>query len=409
MSQKYDEMLGLAESFDRAAAELRARAGLGQEVLADPEVSDSAELSPKTWRAVEEDLSAASGRHGLLGRAIELDADALVVRATVLTYRWIDELAAAATETMGAIAGRAIGYLAPEVSLGGALVAAGLIETDALDREGVAAYLEELAAESPELMEHITSGGGLVESLRLRALLTRGMPSDPVLAAEGGLRAVGAPVFADSFGDALRDVAGQGPAVVSSCVAPAARPRGLAGLMETLASVTTSIAVHEASPGRYIAYLPGPSVAANGHLRLVSGDLSSYADEALAAISAAVEPGSRVMLVGSASGGATAASLAARPHENFDVEHVVTAGSPSAHVPRIPPTTRVLALEDRDDPVAVLGSLVNAGEPHRLTVVFDAASSDEARYVAGARAADAAAAPEVVGHLGHLRELGYLT
>lgn len=408
MSQKYDEMLALAASFDRASAELRARAGLGREILTDPEVAESAELSAKTWRPVDDDLRAATGRHGLLGRSIELDADALVVRATVLTYRWIDELAAAATETLGAIAGRAIGYLAPEVSLGGALVAAGLIETDALDREGVAAYLEELAAESPELMEHITSGGGLIESLRLRALLTRGMPADPTLAAEGGLRAAGASGFGPSFGEALRDVAGESPAVVSSSVAPGARPRGLTGLMETLASVTTSVAVQEASPGRYIAYLPGPSVATNGHLRLVSGDLSSYADEAVAAISAAVTPGARVMLVGSASGGATAATLATRPHDTFAVEQVVTAGSPAAHVPRIPSTTRVLALEDRDDPVAVLGSLVNAADAHRLTLVFDAAASEESRYVAGGRAADAACEPEVVGHIGQLRELGYL-
>ena len=187
-----------------------------------------------------------------------------------------------------------------------------------------------------------------------------------------------------------------------------ARPPGLAGLMETLASVTASVAVQPAAPGRYIAFLPGPSVAASGHLRLVTGDLSSYAEEAVAAISAAVEPRSRVMLVGSASGGATAASLATRSHEGFDVEHVVTAGSPSAHVPRIPSTTRVLALEDRDDPVAVLGSLVNAGEPHRLTVVFDASASPEPRCIAGGRAADAAEQPEVVGRIGELRELGYL-
>ena len=67
----------------------------------------------------------------------------------------------------------------------------------------------------------------------------------------------------------------------------------------------------------------------------------------------------------------------------------------------------MLALEDRADPVALLGSLVSAGDDNRTTVIFDAAgSSSESVYVAGARAADAS--PEVEGELARLRELGYL-
>ena len=91
----------------------------------------------------------------------------------------------------------------------------------------------------------------------------------------------------------------------------------------------------------------------------------------------------------------------------FVVDQVVTAGAPAAHVPRLPGTTRMLALEDRADPVALLGSLVTADDPSRTTVVFDAAgSSRESVYVAGARAADAS--PEVAAELDRLRELGYL-
>ena len=70
---------------------------LGAEVLADDDVADSAELSPATYAQAEDDIRAATtGKHGLLARSVELDADALVVRATVLTYRWIDELQDAA-------------------------------------------------------------------------------------------------------------------------------------------------------------------------------------------------------------------------------------------------------------------------------------------------------------------------
>lgn len=417
--ETYEDMLRLADGFDAVGEQLRGWARVAQDVLRDPDVTDSAELSPRTYDATTESLeSAALGRGGLLGRSLEMDADALAVRATVLTYRWIDELQTAAYRSLGQVAGRAIGFLAPEVELGGSLVTAGVIETDALDRDGVAAYLGELAAANPELMEHITSGGGpLLDSLQLRALLTAGMPSGEALplAAAGGLRAVGVAPFPVDAGAAIRDAAADlvddlPPEPASPPAGADAMPAGIADLISTLTQVTTSVSVRPSGPGRYIAYLPGPHVAASagaGRLRLVSGDLTSYAADAARVITETVEPGARVMLVGAAAGGATAAALAASPHETFAVDQVVTIGSPTAHVPRVPESTRVLALEDRNDPVALLGSLVSAGSPHRLTVVYDATPGED-RYVAGGRLVDAAPHPEVRAELGRLRELGYL-
>jgi hypothetical protein len=417
--ETYEEMLRLADGFDAVGEQLRGWARVAQDVLRDPDVTDSAELSPRTYDATTESLEAAAlGRGGLLGRSLEMDADALAVRATVLTYRWIDELQTAAYRSLGQVAGRAIGFLAPEVELGGSLVSAGVIETDALDRDGVAAYLGELAAANPELMEHITSGGGpLLDSLQLRALLTAGMPSGEALplAAAGGLRAVGVTPFPVDAGAAVRDAAADLveeslPEPVAAPSESVTMPAGIADLIGTLTQVTTSVSVRPTAPGRYIAYLPGPHVAASagaGRLRLVSGDLTSYAAEAARTITETVEPGARIMLVGAAAGGATAAALAASPREEFVVDQVVTVGSPTAHAPRVPESTRVLALEDRNDPVALLGSLVNAGSPHRLTVVYDAAPGED-RYVAGGRLVDAAPNPEVRAELGRLRELGYL-
>ncbi|WP_205472670.1 hypothetical protein [Nocardioides sp. SYSU D00038] len=421
LADQYEQMLRLADSFDATGDELRARAGLGAEILRDPAVAESADLSRATHTQVEDDVRAATtGKHGLLTRSVELDADALVVRATVLTYQWIDDLRSVATETLGAIAGRAVGYLAPSVALGGTLVQAGLIETDALDRDSVAAYLNELAEAHPELLEHVASGGGLLDGLQMRSLLTSAALAgdDGRAAARGGLRAIGvAPVPAGVSG-ALRDVAGalldEPGEVVPTGEGPLdARPGSVQDLMAALHRTRGSVSVQPAAPGRWIAYLPGPGAGEGRRLRLVGADTAGYTAHAVRAIEKAVGDGhgARVMLVGSAAGGVSAAEIAAAGGSAaFTVDQVVTAGAPSAHVPRVPETTHVLALEDRADPVALLGSLVNAGLSNRLTVVFDAdaASSDESVYVVGGRAADRADHPDVRAVVDRLHDLGYL-
>ena len=429
LADKYDRMMRLADLFDSAGEEMRQRSRLGTDVIGDPDLVESAALSPRTHARAEEDVrTATAGTRGLLTRSIELDADALVLRATVLTYRWIDELQHAAYETLGSIAGRAIGYLAPEVALGGAIVSAGLIETDALDRDGVAAYLNELAEKNPELMEHVTSGGGgLLDGLQMRSLLTAGVLAGERgrTAARGGLRAMGVAPFTDELGAALRDTAGglleaaavttdptPDPTTVPTPVTPAV-PGTIAGLMTVLGQVTAGVTVQRVAAGRYIAYLPGPTSEHRRGLRLVSGDRTTYAAQVLRTIETAVtgEAGAHVMLVGSAQGGVTAAELAADlGSDAFVVDQVVTAGAPSAHVPRIPTGTRVLSLEDRSDPVAVLGSLMSAGATNRLTVVFDREGLDgESIYVTGGRAVDGSTHPDLLAEISRLRDLGYLT
>jgi hypothetical protein len=419
-ADKYADLLRLADVFDRSGDELRAMVGLGAEVLRDDAFADSADLSSASHARAEEDVRAAtSGTHGLLSRSIELDADALVVRATVLTYQWIDELRDAAHQSLGAIAGRAIGYLAPNVALGGAIITAGLIETDVLDRDGVADYLSELAAAHPELMDHVVSGGGgLLDGLQMRSALTAGFISGEPgrQAARGGLRALGVDPLRQDSSAALRDVAGgllsaPRPAVEEVAEAPRV-PSSLADLMATLESLDGRVLVHRTAPGRYLTYVgrpPAEGAPADGPA-LVTGDLTPYAAEVARTIAAAVgdDADARVMVVGSGAGGVVAAELAALGGPlPFVVDQVVTAGAPAAHVPRLRADTRMLALEDRADPVALLGSLVNAADPHRTTVVFDAAgTSAEGVYVTGARAADAS--PAVAVELDRLRDLGYL-
>ncbi|MBC2932376.1 hypothetical protein [Nocardioides sp. zg-1228] len=418
-ADKYDQMLALADLFDSSGNEMRTRARLGAEILGDDDVVDTGELSPATWAEAEEDIRAATtGKHGLLTRSVELDADALVVRATVLTYRWIDELQEAAYKTLGSIAGRAIGYLAPEVALGGAIVSAGLIETETMDRDGVTAYLSELAENNPDLMEHLSGGGGLLDGLHMRSLLTAGvLASDQgAHAARGGLRAIGIDPFPTDAVSAFRDSAGSfveaetPPAEVETSAGSA--PRSLEELMATLLAEDRRISVQRVGTGRYIAYLPGSLAHDSGRLRLVGADPTTSVSQVVRAIEEAVtDDDARVMLVGSASGGTIAAEIAASARSSrFVVDQVVTAGAPSAQVPRIPEATRVLSLEDRSDPVVLLGSLINAATANRLTVVFDADGAEGTQlYVAGARAADSAEHPELRAEISRMHELGFLT
>lgn len=420
---KYEQLMRLAETFDTAGDEMRQRATLGVEILADEAVSESAELSTATYTQAESDIRAATvGKNGLGVRAVELDADALIVRATVLTYRWIDDLQAAAYRTLGSIAARAVGYLAPEVALGGAIFSAGLIETGALDRDGLAAFLNDLADANPELMDHVVSGGGgLLDGLQMRALLTAAVLGGPdgSAAARGGLRAVGAPEFGADFAGALRDIAGGyadealevgGRAGAASVEASA--PRSLEDLMTSLSQVQGDLLVQQVGDDRFIAYLPHGEVRTDAPLRLVGGDSTARVKAVESALETATAggAGARVMLVGHAQGGVTAAELAAAVRSTaFTIEQVVTAGAPSAQVPRIPEGTTVLALEDRADPVALLGSLVNAAVPNRLTVVFDGGDQrGAAAYVAGGRAADRAGHPELRAAIKRIQELGYL-
>ncbi|WP_232680000.1 hypothetical protein [Nocardioides sp. R-C-SC26] len=408
----YDELTRLVGLIDQIAEELRERAGLGHDVVSDPAFADSAALSTATHLVAEHEIRAATtGKHGLLARSIELDADALALRATVATYRWLDDLRDLAERTLGSIAGRAIGYLAPEVELGGALVAAGLIETDPTERDDVTGYLAELASANPELMEHVTTGGGgLVDALPLRALLTAGVPGGAIglRAARGGMNAVGAPPFEASFGDALRDAAGRlvaepdaGPAdVVASPADPMheemqGQPLTWTALLDAVGDLGQSaIVVRRVGVGRYVALIGAqtPTAFADGDTETLALGLDRH-------IRAAVDgdTDARLLVMGHGLGGVAATHLAAGATSGYRIEQVITTAAPTAQSTAVPDAVRVLAIDDPDDPVAVLGSLVNASVEHRVSVLTD-----------DPRELDATDHPAVRGEFDRLRDQGYL-
>jgi len=275
-------------------------------------------------------------------------------------------------------------------------------------------------------MEHVTTGGGLLDSLQMRGLLTAGVLSGEGgrAARAGGLRASGIAPLGDDWGAALRDVAVDLPDAPGAPVPPAAgisdddtAPAGLGDLMALLSDGDDSLPVRilRVGPGRLLAFLSGSAAPARsaGRLRLVSGDASGHAEtvvQALAAAAADSEDETRVMLVGRGSGGAAAIEIATRTDlPGFVVDQVVTASAPAAQLPALPADVQVLSLEDRSDPVALLGSLINAATANRLSVVYDAGSDpDVPPLVAGGRAADRADHPDLVAALARWRELGYL-
>jgi hypothetical protein len=231
------------------------------------------------------------------------------------------------------------------------------------------------------------------------------------------IRAAGIGPFTADTAAAVRDIAGEfvqpEEAVPSLPAATAgALPKGLGGLIENLTSTSSGVGVHRVADGRYIAYLPGPDGGSSARLRLVGGDHTTYAAKVSETLSRAVtDPGARVMLVGSGPGGLVAAELAGQPGATYTIEQVVTAGSPSAQAPRLPAGVRMLSLEDRSDPVALLGSLMNVEATNRLTVVFDGGADGNGAdpYITGARAADEAGHPELRAELDRPVDLGYLS
>ena len=203
-------------------------------------------------------------------------------------------------------------------------------------------------------------------------------------------------------------------------------------IVHLTATDTAPVRVQRVAPGRFIAFLtPGrlptgaSSAPGNGRLRLVSGDPSHQAAVALRSIAAAVAadaPGSdadgepaQVMLVGRGHAGAIAVEVAHRnPHDAFDVAQVITTDAPGTQLAALRDDVPVLSLEDRSNPVALLGSLINAHADHLLTVVYDASSApgvpaDLPAVVAGARAADRSDHPDLVETRERWRAQGFLT
>jgi hypothetical protein len=115
------------------------------------------------------------------------------------------------------------------------------------------------------------------------------------------------------------------------------------------------------------------SLVTNG--KALTGQASTYEAGVLAAMHrAGVRPSDDVMLVGHSEGGMVAVTAArdAVRSKRFRVTHVITAGSPiGLTAESLPPTVKVLALENRGDVVPHLDGRVNPDTANVTTVVGD--------------------------------------
>ncbi|CAM3487829.1 PGAP1-like alpha/beta domain-containing protein [Nocardioides zeicaulis] len=439
----YEQMLALAERYESQAADFVEMAGLGAKVMANGDLLESAILSPGSFADAEvQVLDATTGTDGLTVRAIGIEADALGVRAVVAAFKASDALSKHATEMIDNALGRML-LPAALASLPALLLAGGAgyayystlspAEQQALEKQ-LADDLGQLLHDHPELAQHlINGGGGLIQTL---------LPGIGLLDPADG------PIDQATTNDAARLLSLLLGNSTDYQVNPLSDlPPGVGAESEVPGDLRTLIqqldrtnqidardpnaqgAIQIQQVGdKYIVYIPGtddmsPIPQDGEHARdmetnyqLIGGLDSAYGNGIKQAMLDAGLEGKDVMLVGHSQGGMVSTSLAADPSftQHFNVEHVVTAGSPTAQVPHLPDGTHAIHFENRGDAVPLLDGEDNPDDPNRTTIKFDEGSSDIGgnhgldHYANGAAAADASSNGSIQDEIDRMRDDGYL-
>lgn len=442
----YEQMLALAERYERQAGDFVEMAGLGARVMANGDLLESSLLSPLSFADAEvQVLDATTGANGLTVRALGIEADALGVRAVVAAFKASDSLSRHAMEMIDNALGRLLLASLP-VTLPALLAAGGIgyayfstlspEEQEALKAQ-IADDLGQLLHDHPELAQHlINGGGGLLESLvpGLGLLNPGDGPIDQ--ATTNDAARLLALLLGNSTDFDVNQLGG-----VEASLNQSHAPRSLEDLMLSLNDTNLldqtepdrhgAIQIQrivENGQERFIVYIPGtddmgPIPQDGEHARdmetnyqLIGGMDTAYGRGIQQAMLDAGLEGKDVMLVGHSQGGMVSTSLAADPEFNrqFNVQHVVTAGSPTAQVAQLPDGTSAIHFENRGDAVPLLDGEDNPDQPNRTTVKFDEGSSDVGdnhairHYANGAAAADASTNGSIQDQIRQMQQDGYL-
>jgi hypothetical protein len=399
-------------------------------ILADPGVIASAVLDPvgaATFSALL--LRALDGPDGLRAQTVEHTERAIALRTVAASYRAVDQAQAELLDdlrwTAGAMAVPAAVIAVPLLA-GGAVVATGAaLANPGLATADVAAArrldYQRLLTDHPGIVDNLVGAGpGLVSGLALPT----GQP---------GLFAGDVPAAAHLIGSFYPDGT---PKVTSLGVDTRADvmktpPSGIGDLMAGLDyrnnmvdgpddQIDVRVITHADGTTSYIVDVPGTKVwdppgsfnpalndlGTNVH---VMGDDLTARERAIADVlhRAGASPSDPVMLVGHSQGGMVAAHAAqdtATGTFDYNVTHVVTAGSPIARF-HIPDHVQVLALENVHDITPHLDAAANPDRANVTTVEFDtqygtvADNHSTARaYLPAARALDASSDPSVAAY-----------
>ncbi|MGB0102070.1 MAG: hypothetical protein WBP61_17465 [Nocardioides sp.] len=353
LAAAYDAVRRLADLFDLAGSELRDWAGLGVRTLTEPGLTLSAPLSPASFAAAEVAvLAATTGSGGVLAESLRWEADAVLVRVAITGLEVTDRMVEARLKLV----------------------------VDPVRRASVLSLLY---------------GGD-------------GRPA----VSRRGRRSSTPP---DDLTDLVRHLA----EVARLSDTPDSPDNGTIEIQT----------VGRADRARHIVYLPGTDdmttlpwtqdddvrdLAAN--LLLYAGHPNSHQQGILAAMhDAGIAADDPVLLVGHSQGGMAAAAILSQGSD-FNVTHVVTAGSPTAQVPAFPDGTHVLSLEHEGDVVPAVDLAPNPDSVEQVTVTF--AGSDGPRgiegmhayahYEAGAAVTAASPDPSIQEQLTSLQTSGFL-
>lgn len=363
---KLEDLAAMGDLTDDVAETTLGIAASSHRYLADPNVVASALLNPAGVARFEAAmLGALDGPSGLTATSAAIGLRAPALRATAEAYRQVDQLSARALDAIRWMEGAA--FMAAPLP-----VKAGIAGTIAAD-----VYLnydgdwQRYLVEHPGMVDQIIGmSPGMVSSL--------GLPTDLA-----SLTELVAAAYPD--GD---------PVVTDNGVDPAlgTPPRGLGDIIDGLdhrnqteSNIDVRRVVGPDGRVAYIVDIPGTKVwnlpggdggSANDfgtNVDALAGNetvLQEGVEEAMRR--AGVGPNDPVMLVGHSQGGMVAARAAHDFVSNgqFNVTHVVTAGSPVGRMP-IPDGIQVLSLENSNDIVPHLDAAENPASDNRTTVKFD--------------------------------------
>lgn len=415
---RYEDIELLAGHTEQFGKDLAAIAAECHAVLADPDVLASAVLDPAGVAEVEgELLSALDGRQGLSALVFDMGADAVRLRTAAASYHAVDEARAKLIDSVRWVVGDLSGAMAP-FGLGLALAAPGAAALGGLGLAGlfVTTPLKD------DWQRLLTDHPGVVDDLI-------GMGPGFLTGLPGGLMVTDVPSAARVLGLLYPD----GKPVVTdigidSDPGSSTVPKDLYGLLDALnhrnrmaagdqGEVDVRVVPQPGGGHAYIVDIPGTKDwnlmpgreyetlnDLGTNLHAMGGEQTAYQNGIVEALRrAGAESGEPIMLVGHSQGGIVAAKMA---HDlaggEFNVTHVVTAGSPIGRID-IPDDVQVLSFEDNNDIVPHLDAADNLDRPNQVTVSFDTQNgtigdnhSIQQSYLPAASAASTSKDPSVV-------------